>query len=391
MPHPQPIDLGRIVPDWTPQAYDELVSTLLDNAEFLAFLTRLAANATTAEFNARTDTVPTSGSQNFVTSNGIYQAIFGRKVYPSVTLSGPATLNTTDILNTRLFYDNGGDAANTLSITLPSNAAHGDTFFLEFRSTGSEDVPAVITAFEAEDGCELLQKGEIDPNARCTRIEATFASGVWLANITTFDIISGVMETLYGTIIYSGANYAALAGKVVDVQAPVGPNTVMDGNTMAEFASLYGMAFEKWNTAQDGSGTDYPIGSVADIESEGQTITLYPVYTQRTITKSIALDAVSGKTVTRSQTIAATSILAGFSELCVDIKVSATISGGTLTIDDGNGRSEVRQDAPSRSSTGDLTVRLTRASASDSFKLLYKMAANNGKIKPITISAFIIK
>lgn len=192
-----------------------------------------------------------------------------------VRLTAPETW-TPPTLNETLYYSNNGIEANTLSITLPKEAAEGDTFALDFRSEGSEEIHAIIDSFGVETGGILVAHGELSDEAYYTRIRATFEEGVWVADITTYGIMAGVLPTTYGTIVYSGANYAATASESHSDTVPVGRNVL----STQYFRSLYGlMPFTGWNTAQDGSGTAYEDGEIVeDIDEEGASLTLYPQY-----------------------------------------------------------------------------------------------------------------
>lgn len=240
-----------------------------------------------------TDSEPTQGSQNLMTSGAIYNAFNTYtpnrefiELTNSITLANPP-------LNCELYYGNKGFEDRTLSIQLPKLAAEGSKFFLEFRSQGTQDVAAVIESFTVEEGGVLLKKGTLDPDAYVTRISATYSFGIWIAQIITFDASGEIPASQAGSIIYDGSNYAyfaALAESSISSSVTVGPNKLENAINMTpnwsayNFGNLYGMTFDRWTTNPDGTGNSYADG--AEIEIPSQTpVTLYPQYIPTVFTR----------------------------------------------------------------------------------------------------------
>lgn len=258
----QKVDLGKVVPS-------------------AAELMQLADAAIGSWIREHTDSTPTDGHTNrLVSSDGILKALQaamqarqGSWVIEDLTTSATISFNT-DRLNKQLFYSNGGQAENTLGIVLPADAANGDTFFLEFRSTGGSDIPAVISSFGVSEGGKLITNGELSNTAYCTRINATYAFGIWAANIETFDAVGGIQPQTYGTIVYSPSNYASATWAAIT-------DTVQSGTAVlrGRQAGFCGMVHSGWNTAANGTGTSYGLGGEISIGAD-ETITLYPVYNE---------------------------------------------------------------------------------------------------------------
>ena len=279
----------------------------------------------------------------------------------------PPTLNRT------LYYSNQGIAAHTLSITLPAEAGEGDEFRLDFRSEGTQSIPAVIAAFGVESGGCLVMHGELSDTAYYTRIRAVFEQGVWVADITTYGVEAGVLPTTYTSIVYSGANRAATASQSYTDTVPVGNNIL----STQYFRSLYGLLpFAGWNTALDGTGTSYGDGELVEVGNNG--LTLYPQYSpyEAAVPKPQQWNA-KDKTGSVNGSITVTPTIAGYSELSIKVKASCRIyahnSGGRGTIAlngqtvaslDGRGGNWTSPDPIVTS-----WITLTRATATDPFIL----------------------
>lgn len=253
----QKYDMGKVVP-----SADELMQLTDDSIE--------------AWVRAHTDSTPTDGHTNrLVSSDGVMKALQSKQgSWVIDNLTTPAVISFANKLNKQFFYSNGSMAENTLGIVLPADATNGDTIFLEFRSTGGSDISAVISSFGVSEGGKLITNGELSNTAYCTRINATYAFGIWAANIETFNAVGGIQPQTYGTIVYSPSNFASATWAEIT-------DTVQSGTAIlrGRQAGFCGMIHSGWNTSANGSGTDYGLGAEIEVDAD-ETITLYPVYAE---------------------------------------------------------------------------------------------------------------
>lgn len=392
----QMMDLGNVMGSYTLSDQDkiDIAKEVVNGRDW--------ESAVNAVINRRLDSVPTQGSTNLMTSGAIYNAFSTytpNKTF--VNLSAPLSL-APPALNTELYYTNGGQEANKLSITLPAIAEEGAVFSLEFRSTGSEEVAAVIDAFEVESGGKLLTHGELAENAYATKITAVYSTGIWLASIVTFEPSGGIPQTVIGSIVYSGANrayFAALSSPSITRAAIVGENrlesaaSLTPGGSNYNFSSIYGMTFKEWNTEQDGSGDSYSDMAIVEVEDGNTPLTLYPQYNPREILRGtlamsneFSLNDERGN-VNKTKTLTVSlegSGIADYAELTLKVKVVGSIychNNGHGAYIQVAGSTIVRRDTKGGSTGESDWILLTRNSASDSFTIDVTCRSSTGDTK----------
>lgn len=230
--------------------------------------------------------------------------------------------------------DNGGTAANALTVALPDGASIGSRVTVFFRPDNSLSECADVTVSA---GGVLIGGDETPETVGGVVVEATMSKFGW---IVLRHYVAG--DPSIGTnsyrIVYSGANRASTESVSYTSVVSWSDGAATKSATLRTdvFRSLYGIApFAGWATSPTGTTAAYADGATVSL-GDGQTLTLYPLYsaTDRAVNLgkttdgqiSTAAGASSKTESVGSYTFNPASYVSGFAGEAYSIKLYGTIS-----------------------------------------------------------------
>lgn len=281
-------------------------------------------------FGAQDDVL--EGSLRFVTSGAV-----ARKIKELSPISSSASFESISSSYTLEVPSSGGAfyylataESAKLTFRLPSSASEGTSASCLFSLNTSEISSGAQIDVVVSEGGILLMEGttEVD-NAYAFVVEGIFRSGAWFVNVHSYLPKTGVEIRRLATILYSGANRSLTESSSVAEAI-----NLLTENTFSTdaFGALYGVApLSGWTTDINGSDVEYGLGATIPegIVEEGQTLTLYPVYTETAITanKTVINNATAngnGAYTTGTATILP-EVSGGYQEDTVSFKVYWTV------------------------------------------------------------------
>ena len=339
--HPLVLDLGDIR---GLSAFEEWKATQGEDVTWDDFLEAIRNGHPTAEEIAaalhledKLDNEPVEGSENLVTSGGVWSAIQtalsgggggGDDGHDWKLVSVGSTLLYDVEPNTRVRFAATADSS-VLTLKFPDSAADGETFrcFAAAKSSGtnvtvtidSENVPILITSARST-------------TSKSIAVQATYVDHKWF--VLVFSLATWYdPQNCTCRVAYSGANKAGTTGKTyTETKAADIAFTL----SKSYFRSLYGATFKNWNTKGDGSGTTYTDGQRVTLQ-ENQTLTLYPQYNAGSKSVSVGYTTAhsistsgggNSKTETFTVSFTPASYVSGYKEATIQIQIYGTISSG---------------------------------------------------------------
>lgn len=369
-----------------------------------------------------TDEIPLEGSEDLILSGGVYnglssgvgaidEIVEGSTRFPTsgavwrFAKRADSHVNVSEITEPKSCTARNGvhesfvtkSSDNYVEVTLPKTANEGDSYICDLCSAG--ETPVVVDFRMRQDpGSIVMVSSEVPTGKNSVRMEAVFSHMIWHCSFTgyTFTSDSSSSQKKFATIVYSGANRVATAEELYSVIVPVGTNTL----STEYFKTLYGICpIKGWTKSITGTTVEYEVGATVTLV-EDQTLTLYPVYEEKSVSASqyILNNIVSEGNSSSSGEASVTPSVSGISSgekvaVKLDYSVYAYNSSGAVYLDVYKGSAALQTSVNIGTSIGGNTLTGSKTFSGVEVGSTIKVIARSGsKLKAtVKIASYTIK